>query len=88
MKVFLVILIQLRMRAELQQSLLSNRKSIQENSMSLQNEKAKMSEALSFDVSTTEKEIMKKLGKDMRVGVSSIKDNLNFILSMMISNRN
>ena len=45
--------------AELQQSLLSNRKSIQEKSM--QNELAKMSEALSLDVSTTENEIMKKL---------------------------
>ena len=40
--------------AELQQSLLSNRKSVQENSMSLQNEIAKMSEALSLDMSTTE----------------------------------
>ena len=47
--------------AELQQSLLSNRKSIQEKSMSLQNEIAKMSEALSLDVSTTENVIMKKL---------------------------
>ena len=62
--------------AELQQSLLSNRKSIQEKTMSLQNEIAKMSETLSFDVSTTENEIMKKLKKDIRVGVSSIKDNL------------
>ena len=45
---------------ELQQSLLSNRKSIQEKSMSLQNEIAKMSEALSLNVSTTENETMKK----------------------------
>ena len=89
--------------------LLSNRKSIEEKSMSLQNEIAKMSQALSLNVSTTENEIMKKLRKDIRVGVSSIKDNLaklneelidndelqenwtvspiNFILSMMISNR-
>ena len=50
--------------AELQQSFLSNRKSIQEKSMSLQNEKAKMSEVLSLNVSTTENEIMKKLRKD------------------------
>ena len=62
--------------AELQQSILSNRKSIQEKSMSLQNEIAKMSEALSLDVSITENEIMKKLRKDIRAGVSSIKDNL------------
>ena len=60
----------------MQESLLSNRKSIQEKSMSLQNEIAKMSEALSLNVSTTENEIMKKLRKDIRVGVSSIKDNL------------
>ena len=44
--------------------------------MSLQNEIAKMSEALSLNVSTTENEIMKKLRKDIRVRVSSIKDNL------------
>ena len=60
----------------MQQSLLGNRKSIQEKSMSLQNEIVKMSEALSLNVSTTENEIMKKLRKDIRVGVSSIKDNL------------
>ena len=36
--------------AELRQSLLNNRKSIQEKSMSLQNEIAKMSEALSLNV--------------------------------------
>ena len=39
--------------AELQQCLLSIRKSIQEKSMSLQNDIAKMSEALSLNVSTT-----------------------------------
>ena len=61
--------------AELRQSLLSNRKSIQEKSMSLQNEIAKMSEALSLNVSTAENEIMKKLRKYIRVGVNSIKDN-------------
>ena len=44
--------------------------------MSLQNEIAKMSETLSFDVSTSENEIMKKHRKDIREGVSSIKDNL------------
>ena len=93
--------------AELQKGLLSNRKSIQEKSISLQNEIVKMSEALSSDVSTAENEIMKKLRKDIREGVSSIKDNLaklneelidndelqvkldelNFMLSIMISNR-
>ena len=35
-----------------------------------------MSEALSLNVNTTENEIMKKLRKDIRVGVSSIKGNL------------
>ena len=35
--------------------------------MSLQNEIAKMSEALPLDVSTTENEIMKKLRKYIRV---------------------
>ena len=55
--------------AELQQSLQSNRKSIQEKSMSLQNKIAKMSEGLSLNVSSTENEIMKKLRKDIRVGV-------------------
>ena len=44
--------------------------------MSLQNEIAKMNEALSLNVSTAENEIMKKLKKDIRVGVSSIKGNL------------
>ena len=44
--------------------------------MSLENEIAKMSETLSLNVSTTENEIMKKLRKDIREGVSSIKDNL------------
>ena len=42
--------------AELRQSILRNRKSFQEKSMSLQNEIAKMSEALSLNVSTTENE--------------------------------
>ena len=68
--------IEIKQKAELQQSLLSNRKSIQEKSMSVQNDIAKMSEALSLDVSTTENEVMKKLRKDIRVGVSLIKDNL------------
>ena len=44
--------------------------------MSLQNEIAKMSKALSLNVSTAENEIMKILRKDIQVGVSSIKDNL------------
>ena len=44
--------------------------------MSLQNEIAKKSEALSLNVSTAENEIMKKLRKDIQVGISSIKDNL------------
>ena len=44
--------------------------------MSLQNEIANMSEALSLNVSTTEHEIMKKRREDIRIGVSSIKDNL------------
>ena len=70
--------------AELQQSLLSNRKSIQEKSM--QNEIAKMSEALSLNVSTTENEILKKLRKDIRVGVSSIKDNLAKLNEELIDN--
>ena len=52
--------------AELQQTLLSNRKYIQEKSRPLQNEIAKMSETLSLDVSTTENVIMKKLRKDIR----------------------
>ena len=72
---------------ELRQSLLSNRKSIQEKSMSLQNEIAKMSEALSLNVSITENEIMKKkLRKDIRVGVSSIKDNLAKLNEKLIDN--
>ena len=45
--------------AELRQNLLSNRKYIEEKSMSLQNEIAKMSEALSLNVSTAENEIVK-----------------------------
>ena len=72
--------------AELQQCLLSNRKSIQEQSMSLQNEKAKMSEAFSLDVSTTENEIMKKLRKHIRERVSSIKDNLAKLNEELIDN--
>ena len=48
--------------AELRQSLLRNRKSIQEKSMS-ENVIAKMSEALSLNVSTTENEIMKNFIK-------------------------
>ena len=72
--------------AELQQSLLSNRKYIQEKSLSLQNEIAKMNEALSLNVSTAENEIMKKLRKDIRVGVSSIKDNLAKLNEELISN--
>ena len=73
--------------AEQQQSLLSNRKSIQEKSMSLQNEIVKMSEALSLDVSTTENEIMKKLRKDIRVGVSSVKD-LGELILLLEANEN
>ena len=72
--------------AELQQSLLSNRKPIQEKSMSLQNEIAKMSEARSLDVSTTENEVMKKVRKHIREGVSSIKDNLAKLNEKLISN--
>ena len=49
--------------AELRQSLLSNRKSIQEKSMSLQNKITKTSEAFSLNVSIAENEIMKKLRK-------------------------
>ena len=54
--------------------------------MSLQNEIAKMSEALSLNVSTTENEIIKKLRKDIRVGVSSIKDNLAKLNEELIDN--
>ena len=54
--------------------------------MSLQNEIAKMSEALSLNVSTTENEIMKELRKDIRVGVSSIKDNLAKLNEELIDN--
>ena len=71
---------------ELQQSVLSNRKSIQEKSMSLQNEIAKMSEALSLNVSTAENEIMKKLRKDIRVEVISIKENLAKLNEELINN--
>ena len=70
----------------MQQSLLSNRKSIPEKSMSLQNEIAKMSETLSLDVSTTENEIMKKLRKNIPVGVRSIKDNLAKLNEELIDN--
>ena len=45
-----------------------------------------MSEALSFNVITTENEIMKKLRKDIRVGVSSIKDNLAKLNEELIDN--
>ena len=72
--------------AELRHSLLSNRKSIQDKSMSLQNEIAKMSEALSLNVNTTENEIMKKLREAIRVGVSSIKDNLAKLNEELIDN--
>ena len=72
--------------AELQQSLLSNRKYIQEKSMSLQNETAKMSAALSLNVSITENEIMKKLRRGIRAGVSSIKDNLAKLNEDLIDN--
>ena len=72
--------------AELRQSLSSNRTSIQEKSMTLQNEIAKMSEALSLNVSTTENEINKKFRKDIRVGVSSIKDNLARLNEELIDN--
>ena len=67
--------------AELRQSLLSNRKSIQEKSMSLQNEIAGMIEAISLNVSAAENGIMKKLRKGIRVGVNSIKDNLTKTIS-------
>ena len=54
--------------------------------MFLQNEIAKMSEAVSLNVSTTENEIMKKIRKDIRVGVSSIKDNLAKLNEELIDN--
>ena len=72
--------------AELQQSLLSNRKFIQEKSTSLQNEIAKMSEALSLDLRTTENEIIKTLRKYIREEVSSIKDNLAKLNDGLIDN--
>ena len=72
--------------AELQKGLLSNRKSIQEKSLSLQNEVAKMSEALSLNVSTTENKIMKKLRKDIREGISSIKGYLAKLNEELIDN--
>ena len=62
--------------AELQKGLLSNRKSIQGKSMSL----------LSLNVSTTEYELMKKLRKDIRAGVSSIKENLGKLNAELIDN--
>ena len=54
--------------------------------MSLQNEIAKMSAALSLNVSTSENEIMKKLSKNIREGVSSIKDNLAKLNEELIDN--
>ena len=54
--------------------------------MSLQNEIAKMSEALSLNVSTAENEIMKKIRKDIQVGVSSIRDNLAKLNEELIDN--
>ena len=45
-----------------------------------------MSEALSLNVSTAENEIMKKLRKDIRVGVSSIKDYLAKLNEELIDN--
>ena len=54
--------------------------------MSLQNEIAKLSEALSLNVISTENEIMKKLRKDIRVGVSSIKDNFAKLNEELIDN--
>ena len=54
--------------------------------MSLQNEIAKMSEALSLNVSTAENEIMTQLRKNIRVGVSSIKDNLAKLNEELIDN--
>ena len=54
--------------------------------MSLQYEIAKMSQALSLNVSTAENEIMKKLRKNIQVGVSSIKDNLAKLNEELIDN--
>ena len=54
--------------------------------MSLLNEIAKMSEALSLNVNTAENEIMKKLRKDIREEVSSIKDNLAKLNEELIDN--
>ena len=45
-----------------------------------------MSEALSSDLSTAENEIIKKLRKDIREGVSSIKDNLAKLNEELIDN--
>ena len=54
--------------------------------MSLQNDIAKICEAFPSDVSTPENEIMKKLRKDIRVGVSSIKDNRAKLNEELIDN--
>ena len=54
--------------------------------MSLQNEIAKMSEALSLNVSTAENEIMKKLRKHIREGVSPIKDIIAKLNEELIDN--
>ena len=54
--------------------------------MSLQNEIAKMSEALSLNESTTENEKMEQLRKYIRVGVSSIKDNIAKLNEEIIDN--
>ena len=45
-----------------------------------------MSEVLLLYVSTTENEIMKELRKDIREGVSSIKDNFTKLNEELISN--
>ena len=45
-----------------------------------------MSEALSLNVSTTDNEIMKKRRKYIRIGVSSIKDNLAKLNEELIDN--
>ena len=45
-----------------------------------------MSKALSLNGNTTENEIMKNLRKDIRVGVSSMKDNLAKLNEELIDN--
>ena len=45
-----------------------------------------MSEVLSLNMRTTENKIMKKIRKDIRVGVSSIKDNLVKLNEELIDN--